>query len=68
MIYKENKKSKNVHSCRLSLFNCATHVINHYIYDCKLYEEDRNILEKDVEKSKMLIYTYTCLSFLLLEN
>ena len=24
--------------------------INHYIYDCKIYDEDRKVLEKDIER------------------
>ena len=24
--------------------------ISHYLYDCKIYEEDRKVLEKDVER------------------
>ena len=45
MMAKEiNTKSDLCDTCKVK------ETISNYIYDCKIYEEDRNVLEKDVER------------------
>ena len=40
----DNTKSELCDTCKVK------ESISHYLYDCKIYEEDRKVLEKDVER------------------
>ena len=40
----DNTKSELCYTCKVK------ESISHYLYDCKIYEEDRKVLAKDVER------------------
>ena len=42
----DNTKSELCDTCNVK------ESISHYLYDCKIYEEDRKVLEKDVERKQ----------------